>query len=73
LRRALGVLQSEYSLLSSGSGMFFGDGGALSLDITDGYNTNREKAGGDTYEDISSTHRKILLMFYTFHLSAICK
>jgi len=49
--------------------MSFGTGGALSLDISDGYHTGREKARSETYEDMSSTHRKILRRFYTFATS----
>jgi len=49
--------------------MSFGTGDALSLDISDGHNIGREKAGVETYEDMSSTHRKILLRLYTFDTS----
>jgi len=45
--------------------LFFGHDGDLSFDGTDRTHTSREKACNDTYNDMSSTQRKILLMLDT--------
>jgi len=70
VRGALGVVPSELSLLSSDSRMVFGECGGLSRYRTDGETIGREDARGDTYEDISSTHGKLLLLFSPGNISA---
>jgi len=55
-------------LLSSGSGLFFGEGGALSLAIPDWENTGREKAGGNPYGICRRRIGKSSLSFLLFLL-----
>jgi hypothetical protein len=64
LRGTLSVLPREFRVLSSGSRRIFSDGGGLSRYRPNREHTGCEKARGDTYEDISATHRKLLLRFF---------
>ena len=67
-RGTVGILPGECRLLSSGSGLFFGKGGALSLAIPDWENTGREKAGGNPYGICRRRIGKSSLSFLLFLL-----